>query len=95
MCCLGFFGKQLGVPYTKMTGVGGPMELRRNEQMKFLDTGLLKQDPFSYGYQYYNTEVCDRLLSVNDSSSLTAEYREKRITALFKKIGIKVRFIGK
>jgi hypothetical protein len=97
MCCLGFLGKQLGVPYTKMTGVGGPMELRLEGRGKFLDAGLLKPDPFSYSDRYFNTEVCDKLITVNDSTEkmFSGKYREARITALFKKIGVKVRFVGK
>jgi hypothetical protein len=71
------------------------MELSRNGQAKFLDTGLLKLDPLGYDDQSYNTEVCDRLIAVNDNSHFPEKYREKRITALFKRVGIKVRFVGK
>jgi hypothetical protein len=94
MCCLGFLGKQLGVPYTKMTDKPTPENLTKVGQAKFQQAGLLVVQSNATD-KVVHTDVCDRLIVVNDDLHLTEQYREKRITALFKRIGIKVRFIGK
>lgn len=87
-CCLGFYARQCGVENKLMRKKATPLDVVRNTrdiQVQW-DTKLIKHNK--------NSITCERLMETNDSRDLTEPEREKKLTALFKKNGIKVKFVG-
>jgi len=85
MCCLGFFCKALGIPKAEMEDLAIPSELYHlNKIPKWLlyDEDLSTQDDLG------------KLLDLNDSDIIEDSERELKIKEIFKKRGIKVKFVG-
>ena len=87
-CCLGFFATACGLTDDQIRGVTVPIRI---------DPDVRKGTPLetlidTQGSQLGHTEICEQLLSANDTATLRESAREERITALFAELGHVVRF---
>lgn len=90
-CCLGFYALACGLNEASIKERKTPSEVvcntescscKSNTQWK---TKLISSDKV-------NSQICQILMKVNDAIKLSDEERETKLTKLFKKIGIKVKF---
>jgi hypothetical protein len=91
MCCLGFYAKACGLPNKMLCDVETPADVM--ECAVYLDhcntewaTKLVKRES--------DTDTTQRIVYVNDDTTLTDTIREKRLIALFKRINIAVKFVN-
>ncbi len=89
-CCLGFYMRDLGFPLAEINGRGTPSDvvthLFEDSDCRVPVPGLVKKDN-------RDTTLCCKLINVNDSDKITDEVREAKITKLFAKMGVKVKFV--
>lgn len=94
MCCLGFHGRKCRIPKKYLIGLATPAatarELTRHgktipPKFKALLSGFAHVD-------FYNNDIGDELMSVNDNTRIRGAKREAQLRVLFAKIGVKVRF---
>ena len=88
MCCLGFIGKACGIKKEDMLNVSVPY-LLEGKASKIWPAPNYYRGPLS------DYKPIDDLVAVNDSLDISESTREKRITSLMKKAGVKVTFYGK
>lgn len=80
MCCLGFFCNRIArIKKEDMVDVPLPSDLGYYEKPS-IEAAISKEDD---------------LADINDSKKIDAKEREKRIAAIFKTLGYKVKFVGK
>lgn len=82
MCCLGFLARKCGL---------APKEIRGH--MTPEDTYSTKFPTSIVDKSTANTRTCGTLMTINDDPDLTDAERERKLTALFKRIKIGVRFV--
>lgn len=98
MCCLGFYAQSCGLRKQDIRGISSPQECIAQNNKKW-DTFLLKEskDPWSYGMPdsigFDDSKQCVELMKINDSENISDKEREKELTSLFNKAGIKVKFV--
>lgn len=80
MCCLGFYGRSVGVPVAKLRNT---CYLEPVGKCEWLGAGERKCTPQQ------------ALVDVNDDASLSNRDREQKLKQLFKQHGIIVKFVGK
>ena len=89
MCCLGFLAKQCGVDEREMGKSGSPACLSAQEADRMpawlLTTGR------NGGYE--DSEVCEKLMDINDDENRTDRERKEELTAIFKEHDIEVEFV--
>lgn len=85
MCCLGFYAKACGISRTEYENRAMPDEVTPNGVRKVRAWGLLLNNP----------KITQRLAAINDSINSNDLHKETRIKAVFSKLGVKVRFVGK
>lgn len=86
MCCLGFACDQLGQKGIKNTPT--PEDLKRpNELVK---KSFLYKDDYNFQCNSGNTE---EIIGVNDSSTDTLKDKKRDLKKLFKKVGLKLKFV--
>lgn len=97
-CCLGIFGRAIGVPDKCMLGVGAPdsshetiKAYQDSEQTKWL---FMKDYDSTFMKDYERSKDCVDLMYANDAPSLSEEEREEDIIRIFAKNGIEVSFKG-
>lgn len=96
MCCLGFYGQQLGLTKQQMHGLGTlrgtVLDTVGRAQVNWLYKNVAVQDRFDKN----DVSVQDALITANDDFKAHPSRREARIKKLFKKYGgIDVVFVGK
>lgn len=80
MCCLGFFCNRISrIKKDDMVDVPLPSDLGYDEKPS-INAAISKED---------------ELANINDCKKIDAKEREKRIAAIFKTLGYRVKFIGK
>lgn len=89
MCCLGFYARECRIPAKSLTGKGTPLNLKIEHRHKFHNLLAPSSDGIADSY------LSGKLIEANDTMGLTPKKREERITELFRKAGIRVRFRGK
>ena len=103
LCCLGFYARSCGVEDRLMRNIGDPnnlVEMLDGEKTIFdikvnhvnRKANVLWETKLVHNKK--NSDICNKLMTVNDSETFDTFEREKKLTALFKKIGIKVKFVG-
>ena len=85
MCCLGFYCRAVGFKPREIRDLGTPRWLVKKWDARL--KGLVSK-------RVANTAVCTELMRENDAIEVEEPFREKRIAALFKRIGVEVRFVG-
>lgn len=90
MCVLGFLGKKLGADRSALSNCGSPTGLPKEFHKKLHKLGLLG---CMNGFPT-ETEIADEIMEVNDAHAPNKD-TEKNLKSLFKKLDIKVNFIGK
>ena len=100
-CCLGFLARALGYRHDRILNRGTPDDVFKNgddgtkTRINKWPASLVEAMLMENGKtDYTNTELCSRLMNLNDDTSITEEYREKRLTVVFKEAGIQVQFKG-
>jgi hypothetical protein len=105
MCCLGFYALQSGLSkkdIKNMPTPGAVRKLLRGDEVYLNDGNTISQPakPIQWNTKLMqrnrdlHTRTGDNLIDVNDNDSISDEEREKKITSLFKRIGVAVKFIG-
>ena len=82
MCCLGFLALASSDSEKYIRGIALPRSVPECNFPK----GILKRNG-------EHTQVCDKLLDVNDESDMLEPARELKIAQLFKRIHIHVQFV--
>ena len=108
MCCLGFFSRNCGFKPKEIRGIGLPEEVIEN-LMNDVDTygtmtkaetkeklfNKLKKRGFDLkSFKKIGTGLANKLALINDNTDTTDETKERKITELFGKVGIKVKFVN-
>lgn len=84
MCCLGHLGRACGVSKKRMLGHGLPSQVSHlTGQFKELMLDTIGN----------NTPLVMQIARTNDDCAITDSVRKRKLTPLFKKIGLKVRFV--
>lgn len=87
MCCLGFLALQCGYSTKDINGIATPESI--GKKSKFIP-GLVE-------YNHYNTlgntNLCNKLMYINDAYRITESQREKRLTTWFKYLEVDVSFV--
>ena len=93
-CCLGFWAKQAyGVPYTQMKDLSVPSELFVSTKAGLACEAAACEEVASM-FARYGSTFEDAAATINDDTSLTFSQRKKKLTTLFKKVGVDLRFAG-
>lgn len=85
-CCLGFYGLSCGLRPRDIIGISAPAGVI-DEHSKLWKTFLITE---SDGFNSYDA---DQLMLINDDEKTSDAHKEKKITALFKKQSITVKFV--
>lgn len=93
MCCLGFLAKQCGYSDDEICGVTSPAGLKYRMFIEAMENKFPKT---ILNKDFENTDITGILMDINDKKrkNFTLAKREKKIKELFKKAGIKVKFIN-
>lgn len=103
MCCLGFFAKQSKIPKNYIENVDTPCSARmllNGTKVYSSNCKVISRPAKSIKWNTkllsgeFHSATGDTLMDVNDDEEISDEIREKKITSLFKRIGITVKFIG-
>lgn len=79
-CCLGFFALAAGVPSRALRGVDTPMGCDIHIKQLVRRTGE-------------NKPITGRLIAVNDDPRIADPERKVKLRALFRKMGVRVKFV--
>lgn len=90
MCCLGFACKAAGVDAKGLLEVGMPDDLKHASRKKVYQAFPWLFDSVSTDL---NSDTASKLASVNDADDLTNTQRKRKVIALFKANGVKVKFV--
>lgn len=103
-CILGQRCLQLGLSKSKLREGNTPTDVLDlySESRKGTITDLLVEDGlvkievdvYDGEENYYDTELASSAMSLNDSTSITREEREAKLTELFSRHGITLKFVG-
>lgn len=85
-CCLGFYARACGVPLKNIVDVSLPNELYSEESPLAIPSLVNKKDG-------EDLKIVEHFTDVNDDTESTDETKIKKITSLFKRIGVKVNFV--
>jgi hypothetical protein len=101
MCCLGFYAEACGLDRKTIRSIATPLnavkvtvgdesavDVNYNHVVRKSDVEWKTKLVNSSG----NTATCRAMMEVNDNEGITDKVRETKLTALFKKLGIKVKF---
>lgn len=90
MCCLGFYLEACGVPREKLLNESCPSNIEEfvPKQASWLGDINPQSDRL-------NNLVEDDFIGINDDPKLSDKARELRLTQMFKKRGVRVRFVGR
>lgn len=80
-CCLGLYGDACGVKY------------EFNQSSPEENQSWPKE--FNVYYNYDEKDIIDQIISTNDSPLITQKWRERKLKALFGKLGVILSYIGK
>jgi hypothetical protein len=92
MCCLGFLCKANGVRVADMNTVSMPGQLPDSIKAKLqakLPLYLLE------GVDYNDSAWADRAAQINDNNDMTVWGKERALSRHFKKVGIRLKFVGR
>lgn len=93
MCCLGFYAQACGIPRNKLDGVASPESVNIGVEVALKRFGPIVESGAGWS-GFMNSELASDLMAANDKGAVSPKRREQRIARLFKKGGIKVKFIG-
>lgn len=82
MCCLGFLAREMGYKPCKIRMVHSPAYTK--DSSLFPDTIVFAGD---------NTNLCNNMMTINDTCYITDEQREAKLKRLFKRAGIGIKFV--
>lgn len=96
MCCLGFYARSCGLPKSQILNILSPMEVHFQTETDDYGVAVGKNKNWHTKLvkNGVNTKTCQQLMVVNDNEELEDKKRESKIKALFKTIGITVKFEG-
>lgn len=83
-CCLGFVGKQCGIPDEEMANIGRPNFVTRQYKLLY-PAAFLKDEA--------ETRFTDKCVLVNDNMYLDDVDREKTLVMLFEEQGLELEFV--
>jgi hypothetical protein len=96
MCCLGFVAKQCGVTDYNLLDSGLPSSMglsEGDEDAQRIGGVLLTPQRYSSSPgSWRDADLVEVAVEINDSTTLTDDEREARLTALFAKHGYTLRF---
>ncbi len=87
MCCLGFFAKACGFRNDEITEIATPRGAR--DALGKWPSWVVEGTLIGWGE---NSDAIEEIIGVNDEDGLTMSEREKRLTKLFAKQGVRVTF---
>lgn len=102
-CCLGFYASACGVEDKQMRNLLSPGSLvelaKTGSTYDKFDRSVSRdvnewKTKLTRSSSVDNSETCMKMMQVNDEEKITEEVREKKLTALFASIGIKIKFVG-
>lgn len=88
-CCLGFYGKNCGLGWAEMANVATPTALARLEVLPSSMWWLVEKE--SDG-RYKASQDGSNLMQINDSGEVSDTFRERKITEIFARHDVQVRF---
>lgn len=88
MCCLGFYGRQIGMTPVELMGYGTPIHTDNEDWPSWLVER--REAPM----RSTHSATCGALMGLNDAEALDDATREKQITEQFAAHGVEVEFIG-
>lgn len=88
MCCLGFLCRTAGILVEDLKGVAVPGSV----DAKILNSSRYPATLNNNKKGYFNEEVLEELVSINDDTLIRDRTRERELTALFAQAGITVTF---
>lgn len=101
MCCLGFYAKACKIPTSCINDIPDPelaQAVLRDKNNRW-DTFLLYADYDDWDSNddkhYYHSAAASDLMRINDDEKMSEKDREAKIKEIFKKNGVKVKFVGK
>jgi hypothetical protein len=100
MCCLGFYAEACGIDRKLLRDVSTPGDVSllmsgeedSNGKRVHQKSDMVWETKLVHGKDKQNSKTCDEMMKVNDDTYTTDKVRETKLKALFKKIGIAVRF---
>jgi hypothetical protein len=104
-CCLGFYALQSGLAKKDIEDMPTPVHVKMLLDGEEVYTRGIQTISRPAKPIKWNTKLIDRnrrfqsktgsaLMDVNDNTAISDEVREKKITSLFKRIGVTVKFVG-
>lgn len=91
-CCLGFACRAMGFSRGDILGEGNPSDLV--EWNEYRSAPSLVIPGLTKAKEVDNTRICNALMKTNDTDKLSDSRRERRITELGKRIGLRFVFKG-
>ena len=99
MCCLGFYCLLKKFKISDIFNRSAPEEVLKRTRVDVINKTtklgrLLIDNDNEEGKIINNNEVCNDLMICNDNTDISDKQRERRITQLFKKINVEVKFVN-
>lgn len=91
MCCLGFYGKACGATEGELLGSSSPALFNEHRRKGIFPPWMVQQ---LTEYFSENLRDCKNLMEYNDECRYTDYVREQRISEIFEKHGVTVRFVN-
>ena len=88
MCCLGFYCLRKRFKVADILDVTSPSDVIYINGTTRLDRLIVLDDDAD------DNAVCNNLMIINDNTDISDKQRERRITQLFKKINVEVKFVN-
>lgn len=88
-CCLGFYGTECGLGWREMANFATPAALARLEVLPSSMWWLVEKE--SDG-RYKASQDGSNLMQINDSGEVSDTFRERKITEIFARHDVQVRF---
>jgi hypothetical protein len=100
MCCLGFYAEACGLDRKVIRGLSSPMKAVYATQGHFIENykdklSTRKSDVIwktKLVKSGRDTATCNDMMKINDDEHIDDTIRETKLTALFKKLGIRIKF---
>jgi|SRR5580698_3376967 hypothetical protein len=102
MCCLGFYAEACGLDRKTIRDLSSPrdaVQITQQGETTSKDgdivcrkSNVVWSTKLVSNVYMINIPTCNTMMEVNDNKKLSDEERETKLTALFKRLGIKVKF---
>ena len=92
MCCLGFECLNRGLKPSQIRGLGNPCDV--SDKFGEAIPDMVLETRVSAYQSFKNNDLVEQCIEINDDSAISDSQRMKKLKEIFKKRGLKIRFVN-